>query len=86
MTSTLIPTCAFCGLRFASGALLELHIREDHARPPRPAPAGHDDRAGPRASQAEHGEAAPAVGTGKENTGGGAMAVLRRITAAFRRG
>jgi hypothetical protein len=30
MPSTLTPTCSFCGLRFASRPLLELHIREDH--------------------------------------------------------
>lgn len=30
MTSTLIPTCPFCGLRFENEPLLELHVREDH--------------------------------------------------------
>jgi hypothetical protein len=30
MPGTLTPTCSFCGLRFASRPLLELHIREDH--------------------------------------------------------
>ena len=37
MTSTLTPTCAFCGLRFDSRPLLELHVREDHAHLDRPA-------------------------------------------------
>ena len=39
MTSTLTPTCAFCGLRFDSRPLLELHVREDHAHLDRPAAA-----------------------------------------------
>jgi hypothetical protein len=30
MTSTLIPACPLCGLRYESRPLLELHIREDH--------------------------------------------------------
>jgi hypothetical protein len=36
MPSTLSQTCALCGLRFTSGPLLELHIREDHDRGRRP--------------------------------------------------
>jgi hypothetical protein len=36
MTSTMIPACPMCGLRYESKPLLELHIREDH-RPRRPA-------------------------------------------------
>jgi hypothetical protein len=32
MPTTLPLTCVLCGLRFTSGALLELHIREDHER------------------------------------------------------
>ena len=32
MPTTLPLTCALCGLRFTSGPLLELHIREDHAQ------------------------------------------------------
>lgn len=31
MPNTLTPACSFCGLRFASRPLLELHIREDHS-------------------------------------------------------
>lgn len=30
MPSTIIPACTLCGLRFSNGALLDLHIREDH--------------------------------------------------------
>lgn len=30
MLSTQIQSCALCGLRFANGELLRLHIREDH--------------------------------------------------------
>jgi hypothetical protein len=29
-------TCPLCGLSFANQALLELHLREDHRRRPRP--------------------------------------------------
>lgn len=32
MSSTLMPTCPLCGLRYSNQALLELHIREDHPR------------------------------------------------------
>jgi hypothetical protein len=32
MSSTLNPTCPLCGLRYPSGALLDLHIREDHVQ------------------------------------------------------
>jgi hypothetical protein len=32
MSSTLTPTCPLCGLGYSNQALLELHIREDHAR------------------------------------------------------
>jgi hypothetical protein len=31
-------TCALCGLRFSSKALLELHLREDHPRAREPGP------------------------------------------------
>lgn len=34
MPTTLIGTCPLCGLRFGNMPLLELHIREDHRRPP----------------------------------------------------
>ena len=36
MPTTLSQTCTLCGLRFTSGPLLELHIREDHRRGPDP--------------------------------------------------
>jgi hypothetical protein len=37
-----VATCPLCGLGFANPALLELHLRDDHPRRPRPAgqPAG----------------------------------------------
>src|ERR1700678_3907695 len=41
MPTTLPLTCVLCGLRFTSGPLLDLHIREDHER--RRAPEGDDD-------------------------------------------
>lgn len=34
MPTTLIGTCPLCGLRFGNMSLFELHIREDHRRPP----------------------------------------------------
>jgi DnaK suppressor protein len=41
MPTTLPLTCVLCGLRFTSGPLLDLHIREDHER--RRPPEGDDD-------------------------------------------
>jgi hypothetical protein len=43
MPTTLPLTCVLCGLRFTSGSLLELHIREDHERR-RAAEDDDDDR------------------------------------------
>lgn len=37
MPGTMTQTCAVCGLRYASGALLELHVREDHVQQNQPA-------------------------------------------------
>ena len=54
MTSTLIPACPLCGLRYASKPLLELHIREDH-RPRRGAHPGRLDAGGTRASSSAAG-------------------------------
>lgn len=45
MSSTLTPTCTFCGLRFASRPLLELHIREDHRQRGNHAEPGRGDTA-----------------------------------------
>ncbi len=101
MTSTLIPTCAFCGLRFDSRPLLELHVREDHAHLDRPAEAaqgGPDARtsrprpsgpAGPGQSVAPSRTQEP-VATGNarrpgQPRAGGTVAVLRRVAGAFRR-
>lgn len=51
MTSTLTPTCSFCGLRFENRPLLELHLREDHPqRGPTPEP-GQGNPIGAHASQ-----------------------------------
>jgi hypothetical protein len=51
MTSTLTPTCSFCGLGFANRPLLELHIRDDHLsrdhRSKDPGPALDPHVAGP---------------------------------------
>jgi hypothetical protein len=43
MPSSTITTCTLCGLRFSNRALLDLHIREDHLNPNRPAHAERDD-------------------------------------------
>src|SRR5258707_7136148 len=43
MPSTLIPACPLCGLRFSNGALLDLHLREDHLQRNRPAEPDRDD-------------------------------------------
>lgn len=49
MTTTLTPTCSFCGLAFANRPMLELHIREDHLQPIHAAEPGQDDPSGDRA-------------------------------------
>ena len=43
MPSTLIPACPLCGLRFSNGALLDLHLREEHLERNRPAEPDRDD-------------------------------------------
>ena len=50
-----IMTCALCGLRYANGALLELHIREDHVQQNQQAVSARGDAAGSMASQARAG-------------------------------
>lgn len=56
MPSTMTQTCALCGLRYTNGALLELHIREDHVQRNRQAAASPEDAAGSRASQPDAGK------------------------------
>lgn len=101
MTSTLTPTCAFCGLRFDSRPFLELHVREDHvhlARPAETVQGGPDARtSGPRPNgPARHGQSvAPSRPQEPVTTrnarrpdqprAGGIVAVLRRVAGAFRR-
>ena len=51
MTTTLTPTCSFCGLAFANRPMLELHIREDHLQRSHAAEPGQDDPSGPRAGR-----------------------------------
>ncbi len=55
MPSTMTQTCALCGLRYANGALLELHIREDHVQQNQQATHARGDAAGRWASQAHGG-------------------------------
>ena len=50
MTSTLTPTCSFCGLRFENRPLLELHVREDHPQRGSPAESRQSSPAGAPAS------------------------------------
>jgi hypothetical protein len=45
MTSTLTPTCSFCGLGFGNRPMLDLHIREDHRRRGDSAGSGQGDQA-----------------------------------------
>ncbi len=52
MTGTLNSACPLCGLRFASGPLLELHVREDHRRRGGRAQPGRGDPGGTRATSA----------------------------------
>lgn len=55
MPRTMTHTCALCGLRYANGALLELHIREDHVQHSQQAAPARGDAAGSMASQARAG-------------------------------
>lgn len=75
MTSTLTPTCSFCGLRFENRPLLELHVREDHLQRSKPAEPGQDNPADACASQphsrssaSERGEPATTSRTQAEST------------------
>ena len=36
----IISTCPLCGLRYDNRPMLELHLREDHPRPPEPGKPG----------------------------------------------
>ena len=92
MTSTLIPTCSFCGLRFENRPLLELHLREDHpGRGPAGAPASQphpqspagEDRRRPADSRTKAGTITGPRRPRRPLTGW-AMTGLRRITGAFR--
>ena len=81
MTSTLTPTCSFCGLAFANRPMLELHIREDHLQRGHAAEPGQDDPASPRTRRMraggparEHGKpATPSRATKEVSTMNGAQ-------------
>lgn len=62
MTSTLTPTCSFCGLAFANRPMLELHIREDHLQRGHAAEPGQGDPAGARAERLHAGGPDPEHG------------------------
>jgi hypothetical protein len=62
MPGTLTPTCSFCGLRFASRPLLELHIREDHLQRDHHPEPDRGDAARARASQPRADAPAPTHG------------------------
>lgn len=87
MSSTLIPTCTFCGLRFASKPLLELHIHEDHLRRDNRAepgqPGGHRQVSGlPEVAR----EVSTMTATPRRRRlrASRAMTALRRIARAIR--
>lgn len=91
MTSTLTPTCAFCGLRFASSPLLDLHVREDHLHRHRPPEPGHDNSSSRPSGQHRHGPAPhskPAMTTRTEQaatTSGTRRPRASRAVTALRR-
>ncbi len=100
MSSTLTPTCSFCGLRFANRPLLELHVREDHPQHGSSAESGHGmpadvpaSRPHPRSPANGHPERATdssmKAGTAKTvprpPQAGRARTGLRRVIGAFRR-
>lgn len=91
MTSTLIPTCSFCGLRFSSRPLLELHVREDHAQRHR-AQAGQGDQAARRPARPDtgnpvsgHGQPASPVRTGEQAATAGSPSGRRQPAGRAKR-
>lgn len=62
MTSTLTPTCSFCGLRFENRPLLELHVREDH---PQRGPTAESRQSNPAAPASQPAPRSPASGHGQ---------------------
>ncbi len=62
MTSTLTPTCSFCGLRFENRPLLELHVREDH---PQRGPAAESRQSSTAAPASQSAPRHPADGHGQ---------------------
>lgn len=96
MTSTLTPTCSFCGLAFANRPLLELHVREDHLprgqrKDPGLSPGRDADDPDRREAQPAASSATKEVITttsaplpGRPRTGW-AAAAMRRVAGAFRR-
>ena len=61
MSSTLIPACLLCGLRFANRQLLDLHIREDHLQRNHYAEPDHHHSGDPGDRVGETGSAAGSV-------------------------
>jgi hypothetical protein len=59
MPGTSSLTCSLCGLRFASGSVLELHIRQDHVHKDSRAPSDRSDAGDTGAGQTRP-EAPPA--------------------------
>jgi hypothetical protein len=80
MPGTLTPTCAFCGLRFGSRPLLELHIREDHLQRDHSAVPRKDDSGTRPAPHNQRAASRP-----RRPRTGWAVAAARRTAAAFRR-
>jgi hypothetical protein len=63
MSSTLIPACPLCGLRFANRPLFDLHIREDHRQRNRHAEPDHNHSGDPGDPARETESAVKAVRT-----------------------
>ena len=100
MSSTLTPTCSFCGLRFANRPLLGLHVREDHLEHGSSAESGHGmpaDAPAPRPDPRSPANGHPGRATDSSTKARTTMTVprpphtgwartgLRRVTGAFRR-
>lgn len=95
MTSTLNPACPLCGLRYASKALLDLHVREDHRPQPGrldvggtraspPAAGGSSRRAGLAAKPSRTVKEVTAMTATRRPRAGQVTTVLRRVLRPLR--
>lgn len=83
MPSTQSLTCSLCGLRYANGRLLELHIRDDHVRRNHEAPSDRSTTSGSgtrQGAQEAHPAAPPSPPVARAAHGGRrAIRVLRHM-------